>query len=75
MFSINMTESCQFEVTERVHPRSLSQYSNRTNSRFVVKEGVLRKGFLYMKSATSYCPVSDLHVYVHTTSNGKYHNK
>ena len=42
MFSINTIASCKFEVIERVHPKSWFQYSNRVNSKFVVKEGVLR---------------------------------
>ena len=49
MFSYNTTESCKFKVTEHVYLRSRSQYSDRANLRFVVKEGVvLREGFLYV---------------------------
>ena len=39
MFSIKAISLGLFEVTERFHPKSWSQYLDRANSKVVVKEG------------------------------------
>ena len=59
MFSITTIELCYFEITERVHYKSRSQYSYRANLRFVVRAGVLREGFLYIYLYITHTSVSE----------------